>query len=64
MKSTLDFFRTHPAADRAPFHIADEAEACAAVLVACLRANELGGEEENAAFYTTIKSRNIFQGHD
>ena len=65
MKSTADFFDTRPAADRAPFHITDEAEACAAVLMACLRANELGGvEEENAAFYTTIKSRNIFKGHD
>lgn len=65
MKSTADFFDTRPAADRTPFRITDEAEACAAVLMACLRANELGGDEgENAAFYTTIKSRNIFKGHD
>ena len=65
MKSTADFFPAHAAAGRAPFHITDEAEACAAVLMACLRANELGGDEkENAAFYTTIKSRNIFKGRD
>ena len=32
--------------------------------MACLRANELDSEAENAAFYTTIKSRNIFKGHD
>jgi len=64
-KNTLDFFRTRPsAADRAPFHITDEAEACAAVLMACLRANELDADAENAAFYTTIGSRNIFKGHD
>lgn len=64
MKNTLDFFRTHPAPDHHPLRLADEAEACAAVLMACLRANELEGEEENAAFYTTIRSRNIFKGHD
>lgn len=64
MKNTLDFFRTHPAAGHPSLRIADEAEACAAVLMACLRANELEGEEENAAFYTTIRSRNIFKGHD
>ena len=64
MKHTLDFFRTHSAPDHPPLRIAGEAEACAAVLMACLRANELEGEEENAAFYTTIKSRNIFKGHD
>lgn len=64
MKQILDFFHTGPATNRAPLRIADEAEACAAVLMACLRANELNGEEENAAFYTTLKSRNIFKGHD
>ena len=64
MKNTLDFFHPRPTTDLAPLRITDEAEACAAVLMACLRANELEGEEENAAFYTTIKSRNIFKGHD
>ncbi len=62
MKETPDFF--HTPASTAPFHIADEAEACAAVLMACLRANELYGMEENAVFFTTIQSRNIFKGHD
>ena len=64
MKNTLDFFSTRPVADHIPLLIADEAEACAAVLMACLRANELDSEAENAAFYTTIKSRNIFKGRD
>lgn len=64
MKNNLHFFRTRSAADHAPLRITDEAEACAAVLMACLRANELEGEEENAAFYTTIRSRNIFKGYD
>jgi uncharacterized tellurite resistance protein B-like protein len=64
MKNTPDFFQALPAAGETPLHITDEAEACAAVLVACLRANELDGDSDNAAFYTTIKSRNIFKGHD
>ena len=49
--------------DTAP-RITDEAEACAAVLVACLRSSDIYGMTENAAFYNTIKSRNVFQGHD
>lgn len=44
--------------------ITDEAEACAAVLWACLRASELFGMAENAAFHNTIRTRNIFQGRD
>ncbi len=32
--------------------------------MACLRANELDADAENAAFYTTIKSRNIFKSRD
>lgn len=64
MKNTVDFFSARPAADHTSLRLTDEAEACAAVLMACLRANELDGEEENAAFYTTIKSRNIFKGYD
>lgn len=64
MKSTLDFFSSHPATAPAHLSITDEAEACAAVLMACLRANELDGEEENSTFYTTIRSRNIFKGRD
>lgn len=64
MKNTLDFFHPQPDAGQLPLNISDEAEACAAVLMACLRANELDGEEENAAFYSAIKSRNIFKGKD
>lgn len=60
----MDFFHINPAADHPLIHISDEAEACAAVLIACLRANELDSDEDNAAFYTTIKSRNIFKGYD
>ncbi len=64
MKNTIDFFHSNPAASHASLLITDEAEACAAVLIACLRANELNTDEDNAAFYTTIKSRNIFIGYD
>ncbi len=60
----MDFFHSDPASDRTPLLITDEAEACAAVLIACLRANELDNDEDNASFYTTIKSRNIFIGYD
>lgn len=44
--------------------IAHEAQACAAILLACLRANELDADAPNPVFYTTIKSRNVFIGHD
>jgi len=44
--------------------ITDESEACAAVLVACLRSSEIYGMAENAAFYNTIKNRNVFHGQD
>lgn len=65
MKSTLDHFLAPPSStNAAPLHITDEAEACAAVLMACLRANELDSDSENATFYTTIRNRNIFKGHD
>ncbi len=64
MKNIMDFFHSDPAADHTSLLITDEAEACAAVLIACLRANELDTDEDNAAFYTTIKSRNIFIGYD
>jgi hypothetical protein len=66
MKNPVDFFRSAPAAPHAapPLQITDEAEACAAVLLACRRADEIQGDVENAAFITTIRSRNIFIGHD
>lgn len=60
----MDFFASSTDTGKPPLHIIDEAEACAAVLIACLRANELDSDENNAAFYTTIKSRNVFLGYD
>lgn len=50
MKNTLSF--------------SHEAEACAAILFACLRANELGEFAENATFHTALRHRNVFKGHD
>mgnify|MGYP000269957966 CR=1 FL=1 len=64
MKETVDFFHAPADTGRSPLRITDEPQACAAVLVACLRANELDSDEENATFYTAIRSRNIFRGHD
>lgn len=65
MSNGIDFFHTDPAAAQQPLQrIENEAEACAAVLMACLRANELDSDADNAVFYTTIRSRNIFIGHD
>ena len=65
MPNTLDFFRSHPDAAHPLLRITDEAEACAAVLMACLRASEIYGMMgENATFNTTLKSRNIFKGRD
>ncbi len=51
-------------ADTNSLHITDEAEACAAVLLACRRADEIDGAGGNATFLATLKSRNIFIGHD
>jgi uncharacterized tellurite resistance protein B-like protein len=64
MKNAIDFFRTPPADSHSALKIADEAEACAAVLVACLHSDELYGMTENAAFQAVIESRNIFKGRD
>lgn len=64
MNESKDFFHNPPAAGQAPLHITDEAEACAAVLFACLRANELDGMTENRIVDTIVSSRNIFQGTD
>lgn len=63
-KRHMDLFRGTPGNTPPSFHITDEAEACAAVLMACLRANELDSDAENAVFNTTIASRNIFIGHN
>ena len=64
MQNATDFFHTPPAGQQSSPPIIDEAEACAAVLVACLHANELYGMTENAAFHATIRNRNIFKGRD
>jgi hypothetical protein len=60
----MDSFHKPLPSGHKPLHITDEAEACASVLIACLRANELDSDEDNAAFYSAIKSRNIFIGQD
>jgi uncharacterized tellurite resistance protein B-like protein len=66
MLNTPDFFTpaAPPAPSAQPLHITDEAEACAAVLLACRRADEINGPGGTAAFLTTLKSRNIFIGAD
>lgn len=60
----MNFFPPTTASEALPITINNEAEACSAVLMACLRANELDSDAENAAFYTTIRSRNVFKGYD
>ncbi len=62
MNKNDSFFRS--TADTALLQITDEAEACAAVLFACRRADEINGPGGNTAFLTTLKSRNIFIGSD
>ena len=64
MKNSLNFFSTQPNAAPSTLQITDEAEACAAVLLACRRADEINGAGGSAAFLTTLKSRNIFIGYD
>ena len=64
MQNATDFFQTPPSGQPVSPPITDEAQACAAVLVACLHANELYGMTENAAFHATIRNRNIFKGQD
>lgn len=65
MNNTLDFFQTHSGANAtSAFRISDEAEACAAVLFACRRADEISGPGGGAAFLNTLKNRNIFIGYD
>jgi uncharacterized tellurite resistance protein B-like protein len=65
MSNTISFFpENDKAAAVSAFRISDEAEACAAVLFACLRSSEIYGMTENEAFHSAIRSRNIFKGHD
>lgn len=62
MSSSPDFFAN---AETDPtLQITNEAEACAAVLFACRRADEIDGPVGTATFLTTLKSRNIFIGSD
>jgi len=61
MKNTVDSPRS---SDASPFYITDEAEGCAAVLLACRRADEIDGAGGNATFLATLKTRNIFIGTD
>ncbi len=58
----MDFFQISPKDNQ--LHIAEEAAACASVLMACFRSNELGTEASNPAFKAIIGNRNIFKGHD
>jgi uncharacterized tellurite resistance protein B-like protein len=62
MDHTDKFFRTSDSAT--PLNITLEPEACAAVLLACRRADEVDGPNGNAAFLSTLKNRNIFIGYD
>ncbi len=64
MKDTVDFFTASAGSGASPLRITDEAEACAAVLLACRRADEINGAGGNATFLATLKSRNIFIGND
>ncbi len=59
-----DFFKTHSTDSIHRFHITNEAEACAAVLFACRRADEIDGPGGTAAFLMTLRSRNVFIGSD
>lgn len=64
MNKTHDSHATPPLQTSIQPHITNEAEACAAVLFACRRADEIDGPGGTAAFLTTLKSRNIFIGSD
>jgi uracil-DNA glycosylase len=64
MSNTQDFFSPSQTAAPQTLHITEEAEACASVLLACRRADEINGPGGTAAFLTTLKSRNIFIGSD
>ncbi|MFN0175308.1 MAG: hypothetical protein ACKVU0_11715 [Saprospiraceae bacterium] len=64
MQSTTNFFPTQPSSSPSSLNIKDEAEACAAVLLACRRADEINGAGGDAAFLSTLKSRNVFIGYD
>ncbi len=60
----MNFFPNKADSAPAGLQITDEAEACAAVLLACRRADEINGTGGTAAFLATLKNRNIFIGYD
>ena len=64
----MDFFKPKPVSNpeksTASPLVLNEAEACAAVLLACVRANEIDDGSENAVYAGTIRNRNIFIGYD
>ncbi|MEY4203867.1 MAG: hypothetical protein RL013_1570, partial [Bacteroidota bacterium] len=64
----MDFFKPKPVSNpeksAASPLVLNEAEACAAVLLACVRANEIDDGSENAVYASTIRNRNIFIGYD
>ncbi len=64
MSNIRDFFTSVTTDQPANLSITDEAEACAAVLFACQRADEINGKNGQAAFRNTLKNRNIFIGTD
>lgn len=44
--------------------IVQEAEACAAILLACRQADEINPESENPLLRLVVSTRNVFMGHD
>jgi hypothetical protein len=68
VNAMMDFFKPRPIpspekSTASPL-VLNEAEACAAVLLACVRANEIDDGSENSVYSGTIRTRNIFIGHD
>ena len=64
MSNILNFFPVATTDSAATIHMATEAEACAAVLLACQRADEINGKNGQAALHATLQNRNIFIGTD
>lgn len=62
MSQPAHFFS--PAASTSTLRITHEPAACAAVLFACRRADEIDGPGGTAAFLSILKSRNVFIGVD
>lgn len=61
MENKPDFFQ---AAAATPPQITDEAEACTAVLLACVHSDELGMGRQSGVFDAAVRSRNVFGGRD